>query len=80
SQSSIKYSDDESQSEGEADRYFLHARVLYQTISFLRLNHELFDDDVGSLGVDLIRYESLSSLDSNIRQRLIERNYQILIS
>lgn len=80
SDSFIKSSDDDTHSEGEAGRYFLHARVLYQTISFLRLNNNLFDDDVGSLGVDLIRYESLSSLDSNIRQRLIERNYQILIS
>ncbi|CAF0976447.1 unnamed protein product [Rotaria sordida] len=80
SQSSIQSSDDDNQSQGEADRYFLHARVLYQTILFLRLNNDLFDDDIGSLGVDLIRYESLSSLDSNIRQRLIERNYHILIS
>jgi hypothetical protein len=80
SQSSIKSSDEENQSEGEADRYFLHARVLYQTISFLRLNNDLFDDDIGSLGVDLLRYESLSSLDSTIRQRVIERNYHILIS
>ena len=75
-----KFYDEENQSEGEADRYFLHARVLYQTISFLRLNNDLFDDDIGGLGVDLIRYESLSSLDSSIRQRLIERNYHILIS
>ncbi|CAF3598649.1 unnamed protein product [Rotaria sordida] len=80
SQSSIQSSDDDNQSQGEADRYFLHARVLYQTILFLRLNNDLFDDDIGSLGVDLIRYESLSSLDSNIRQRLIERNYHVLIS
>lgn len=80
SHSSIKSNDDDNQSEGEADRYFLHARVLYQTISFLRLNNDLFDDDIGGLGVDLLRYESLSSLDSNIRQRLIERNYHILIS
>ncbi|CAF1364252.1 unnamed protein product [Adineta steineri] len=80
SQSSIKSSDDDNQSEGEADRYFLHARVLYQTISFLRLNNDLFDDDIGSLGVDLLRYESLSSLDANTRQRVIERNYHVLIS
>lgn len=82
SQSSIKSNDEENQSEGEADRYFLHARVLYQTISFLRLNNDLFDDDddIGGLGVDLLRYESLSSLDSTIRQRLIERNYHLLIS
>jgi hypothetical protein len=80
SQSSIKSPDDENQSEGEADRYFLHARVLYQTISFLRLNNDLSDDEIGGLGVDLLRYESLSSLDSNIRQRLIEHNYHILIS
>jgi hypothetical protein len=79
-QSAIKSPDEENQSEGEADRYFLHARVLYQTISFLRLNNDLFDEDIGGLGVDLLRYESLSSLDSNIRQRLIERNYHILIS
>lgn len=79
-QSAIQLADDENSSEGEADRYFLHARVLYQTISFLRLNNQLFDDDIGGLGVDLLRYESLSSLDSVIRQRLIERNYHILIS
>ena len=80
SASSLKSPDEDNQGEGEADRYFLHARVLYQTISFLRLNNELFDDDIGGLGVDLLRYESLSSLDSNVRQRLIERNYHILIS
>jgi hypothetical protein len=79
-QSSIKSVDEDNQSEGEADRYFLHARVLYQTITFLRLNNDLFDDEIGGLGVDLLRYESLSSLDSTIRQRLIERNYHILIS
>ena len=79
-QSAITSPDEENQSEGEADRYFLHARVLYQTLSFLRLNTDLFDEDIGGLGVDLLRYESLSSLDSTIRQRLIERNYQILIS
>lgn len=72
--------DDDNSGEGEADRYFLHARVLYQTISFLRLNADLFEDDIGPLGVDLLRYESLSSLDVTTRQRLIERNYQILIS
>jgi hypothetical protein len=80
SQSAIKSIDEDNQSEGEADRYFLHARVLYQTITFLRLNNDLFDDDIGGLGVDLLRYESLSSLDSTIRQRVIERNYHILIS
>lgn len=79
-QSAIPSPDEESQSEGEADRYFLHARVLYQTLSFLRFNSDLFEDDIGGLGLDLLRYESLSSLDSTIRQRLIERNYQILIS
>lgn len=72
-----KLIDDESQSEGEADRYFLHARVLYKTLSFLRSNKEMFEQ---SLGVDLLRYESLSSLDVAVRQRLIERNYEILIS
>ena len=77
---SMKSSDDDNQGEGEADRYFLHARVLYQTISFLRFNADLFDEDIGGLGVDLLRYESLSSLDANIRQRVIERNYQVLIS
>jgi hypothetical protein len=80
STSMIKYADDDNPAEGEADRYFLHARVLYQTITFLRLNADLFDVDIGGLGVDLLRYESLSSLDANIRQRLIERNYQLLIS
>ena len=76
----VKSNDEENSTEGEADRYFLHARVLYQTISFLRLNNELFDQEIGALGLDLLRYESLSSLDAAVRQRLIERNYQILIS
>jgi hypothetical protein len=80
SQSAIKSIDEDNQSEGEADRYFLHAHVLYQTITFLRLNNDLFDDDICGLGVDLIRCESLSSLDSTIRQRVIERNYHIIIS
>ncbi|CAF0859510.1 unnamed protein product [Didymodactylos carnosus] len=73
--------DNQNNDEGEEQRYFVHARILQQTISFLRLNSNLFvSDDNNGLGVDLLRIESLQSLDSEIRQRLLQRNYSLLVS
>lgn len=75
---------------GEAERYFLHAIILCQTIQFLRNNPELtknlIENDNGSnpnnqgLGLDLIRCESLLNLDQVSCERLLCRNYELLIS
>lgn len=73
---------------GEAERYFLHAILLCQTIQFLRNNFQLTKDFIDSenensskgLGLDLIRCESLLNLDQNSCERLLLRNYEILIS
>jgi hypothetical protein len=72
---------------GEAERYFLHAVILYRTIQFLRHNPDLtsglIDDSSDSnkgLGLDMIRCESLLNLDTETCQRLLQRNYKLLIS
>ncbi len=72
---------------GEAERYFLHAVILYRTIQFLRHNPDLtsalIDDPSDShkgLGLDMIRCESLLNLDTETCQRLLQRNYKLLIS
>lgn len=59
-------------SEGEAQRYFEHALVLRSTILFLRQNPRM--DEV-TTGVDLIRCESLQSLDAATCSRLLNKNY-----
>ena len=74
--------------EGEAQRYFDHARILKSTIQFLRYNKELkiysgrseesFDDE--PMGVDLLRCESLSSLESESKKRILAKNYSLLVS
>ncbi|BES93001.1 Family with sequence similarity 91, member A1 [Nesidiocoris tenuis] len=56
-------------SEGEARRYFEHALVLRSTI--LALRHR---------GLDLIRCESLQSLDKETCARLLNKNYRLLVS
>ena len=87
------------QNEGEAQRYFDHARILKSTIQFLRYNNELkvfsgFKNKDSSsdeklkenvvhsepLGVDLLRCESLASLDQDSKQRLLAKNYTVLFS
>lgn len=74
---------------GEAERYFLHAIILCQTIQFLRNNLELTKNLIDSesleasntgLGLDLIRCESLLNLDVESCERLLSRNYELLIS
>ena len=72
---------------GEAERYFMHALILYRTIQFLRHNPDLtsalIEDPLESnkgLGLDLIRCESLLNLDSETCQRLLTKNYKLLIS
>lgn len=56
-------------SEGEARRYFEHALVLRATV--LALRHR---------GLDLVRCESLHSLDSSTCTRLLNKNYSLLVS
>ena len=72
---------------GEAERYFMHALILYRTIQFLRHNPELSasliedpNESNKGLGLDLIRCESLLNLDSETCQRLLVKNYKLLIS
>lgn len=57
--------------EGEAQRYFEHAMTLRKTILFLRNN-----PDMGSMGVDLLRCESLLNLEKSTCSRLLNKNYQ----
>ena len=106
------------QSEGEAQRYFDHARILKSTIQFLRYNSQLAifsgfsqktstnkvinEEETSStatenvdeteekaadlpienepMGLDLLRCESLMSLDEESRQRILAKNYSILFS
>lgn len=80
---------------GEAERYFLHAILLCQTIQFLRHNFDLTKDfmindnndttnesitHTKGLGLDLIRCESLLNLDQDSCERLLIRNYELLMS
>ncbi|EEB14279.1 conserved hypothetical protein [Pediculus humanus corporis] len=64
-------------SEGEAQRYFEHALVLRSTILFLRQNQQMTEIVAG---VDLIRCESLQSLDAATCSRLLNKNYALLVS
>ena len=66
--------------EGEAARYFSHAITLKDTIRFFRQNPAFKDSGGGEaddlcLGLDLIRCESLQSLDSNTASKLLNKNY-----
>ncbi|CAD5208897.1 unnamed protein product [Bursaphelenchus xylophilus] len=56
--------------EGEAQRYSEHARTLLKTIKAFRAKGEL----------DLIRGESLFSLDENARERVIKKAYKFIVS
>lgn len=68
--------------EGEAARYFSHALTLKQTVLFWRMNQALKADDKANmcLGLDLIRCESLQSLDPSTASRLLNKNYALLVS
>lgn len=65
-----KVSVEGSEGEGEAQRYFDHAVILRSTILFLRQNRRL----------DLVRCESLLSLDFATCTRLLNKNYALLVS
>ena len=65
--------------EGEAKRYFDHAFTLRDTIQFLRYNAAVHPSGKGS-GVDLLRCESLNSLDASTCSRVLNKNYSLLIS
>ncbi|EDV23394.1 uncharacterized protein TRIADDRAFT_57976 [Trichoplax adhaerens] len=70
--------------EGEARRYFDHALTLCKTIKFLRYNEELAKqlcpEDNTCPGLDLLRCESLNSLDSLTCSRIMNKNYHLIIS
>lgn len=65
--------------EGEAKRYFDHAFTLRDTVQFLRYNSAVHPTGKGS-GVDLLRCESLNSLDASTCSRVLNKNYSLLIS
>lgn len=71
-----------SHAEGEARRYFDHALTLRDTIRFLRRNKSLCEDSDGNSGhgIDLLRCESLLSLDPETRARVLNKNYSLLVS
>jgi hypothetical protein len=56
--------------EGEAQRYSEHALNLLKTIKIIR--------GLSENGIDLIRGESLMSLEERARQRIIEKSYRYL--
>uniref|UniRef100_A0A8D9A838 Protein FAM91A1 n=1 Tax=Cacopsylla melanoneura TaxID=428564 RepID=A0A8D9A838_9HEMI len=61
-------------SEGEAKRYFEHALILRETILVLRYNESNYNP------LDLVRCESLESLDKETASRLLNKNYSLLVS
>ncbi|KAK7100158.1 protein FAM91A1-like [Littorina saxatilis] len=71
-----------SDAEGEARRYFDHALTLRDTIRFLRHNKSLCEDpdNNNGQGIDLLRCESLLSLDPETRSRVLNKNYSLLVS
>lgn len=66
--------------EGEARRYFVHALMLRDTVRFLRYNKNLCSEMEAGSAVDLIRCESLLSLDPSTRSRVLNKNYSLLVS
>ena len=66
------------QAEGEARRYYEHAITLRNTILFLRNNPALQGSVTGGSGlkVDLLRLESMASLDPGTVSRILQKNYR----
>lgn len=58
----------DAEGEGEARRYFDHAVILRSTVLALR--------KLPSAGLDLVRLESLHSLDEDICVRLLQKKYK----
>ena len=67
------------EAEGEAGVYFTAAMTLKDTILSLRNNPALKEVDL-CLGLDLVRVESLQSLDQGTVSRLLRKNYSLLVS
>lgn len=68
------------EAEGEARRYFVHALLLRDTVRFLRYNKNLCSESESGSAVDLLRCESLLSLDASTRSRVLNKNYSLLVS
>ena len=64
------------EAEGEARRYFVHALMLRDTVRFLRYNKTLCSEMEAGSAVDLIRCESLLSLEPSTRSRVLQKNYR----
>ncbi len=66
------------QAEGEARRYYEHAITLRNTVLFLRNNPALKGggSDGCGLKVDLLRLESMASLDTGTLSRILQKNYR----
>ncbi|KAK9686379.1 FAM91 C-terminus [Popillia japonica] len=62
----------DAEGEGDARRYFEHAVLLRSTVLSLR--------KLNSPGLDLVRLESLHSLDEATCQRLLQKKYKLLVS
>ncbi|XP_031352346.1 protein FAM91A1 [Photinus pyralis] len=62
----------DAEGEGEARRYFDHAVILRSTVMALR--------KLPSAGLDLVRLESLHSLDEATYTRLLQKKYKLLVS
>ncbi|OWA55200.1 Protein FAM91A1 [Hypsibius exemplaris] len=76
----------EEEIQGEALRYFHHAINLRKLVRFLRHNpalaveNPLSTEPSGGLGVDLLRCESLRGLDQASLNRVLKKNYSLLLS
>jgi hypothetical protein len=71
--------------EGDAQRYLEHAINLRTTLNFLRHNAAFCGqnnsaDAPKGLGLDLLRCESLQNLDPGTYCRLLNRNYELVVS
>lgn len=74
----------------EAKRYYIHALMLHRTIEFIRSDLRLAssllqegsdeNEEQPRVGLDLIRVESLSNLDTESCERFLRKNYQLIIS
>lgn len=78
----------------EARRYYIHALMLHRTIEFIRTDIRLANcllksttdntydlvNENRRIGLDLIRVESLSNLDTESCERFLKKNYQLIIS
>ena len=70
---------DSSSKEGEVRKYFDHALALRELLVHLRHNSSLGIEDCDGR-LDLIRAESLNSLDPDTRIRILNKNYACILS